>query len=109
MSKKKPLPLLEKIEITDFAAEGKSLARVNDMVIFVPFVVPGDVVDLQIVRKKHNFCEAKAVKFHEYSKIRVKPICVHFGVCGGCKWQNLSYEKQLFFKQQQVIDNLTQA
>jgi 23S rRNA (uracil1939-C5)-methyltransferase len=106
MSKKKPLPLLEKIEITDFAAEGKSLARVNDMVIFVPFVVPGDVVDLQIVRKKHNFCEAKAVKFHEYSKIRVKPICVHFGVCGGCKWQNLSYEKQLFFKQQQVIDNL---
>jgi len=106
MGRKKPLPLLEKIEITDFAAEGKSLARVNDLVIFVPYVVPGDVVDLQIVRKKHNYCEAKAVKFHEYSKLRIKPICPHFGVCGGCKWQNLSYSKQLFFKQQQVIDNL---
>lgn len=104
--KKKPLPLLENITITGVAAEGKALARVNDLVIFVPYVVPGDVVDLQIRRKKHSYAEAEAVKFHKYSELRAKPFCRHFGVCGGCKWQCLPYEEQLRFKQQQVEDNL---
>ena len=105
--RKKELPILENITITDIAAEGKSLARVNDMVVFVPFTVPGDVVDLQVRRKKHHYCEAEVIRFIEYSKVRVKPMCEHFGICGGCKWQNLPYEEQLKFKQQQVFDQLT--
>ena len=105
--KKKELPLLEQITITDVAAEGKALARVNDMVVFVPYVVPGDVVDLQVKRKKHSYAEAVAVKFYEYSPLRSEPFCKHFGVCGGCKWQCLKYEEQLRYKQKQVTDNLT--
>ena len=104
--KKKELPLLEQITITDVAAEGKALARVNDMVVFVPYVVPGDVVDLQVKRKKHSYAEAVAVKFHEYSPLRSVPFCKHFGVCGGCKWQCLKYEEQIRYKQKQVTDNL---
>ena len=105
--KKKPLPLLEKITITDVAAEGKALAKVNDLVVFVPYVVPGDVVDLQVKRKKNKYAEAVAVKFHEYSPKRAVPFCQHYGVCGGCKWQCLSYEDQIKYKQKQVTDNLT--
>lgn len=105
--KKKELPLLEKVTITDVAAEGKALAKVNDLVIFVPYVVPGDVVDLQIKRKKNHYAEAVAVKFHEYSPERAEPFCQHYGVCGGCKWQCLSYENQIKYKQKQVFDNLT--
>lgn len=105
--KKKELPLLERIEITGVAAEGKALARVNDLVVFVPFVVPGDVVDLQLRRKKHSYAEAEAVKFHNYSQERAEPFCKHYGVCGGCKWQCLAYEHQLKYKQQQVVDALT--
>ena len=105
--KKKELPLLEQVTITDVAAEGKALARVTDMVVFVPYVVPGDVVDLQVKRKKHSYAEAVAVKFHEYSPSRSEPFCKHFGVCGGCKWQCLKYEEQLRYKQKQVTDNLT--
>lgn len=105
--KKKELPLLEQIEITGVAAEGKALARVNDMVVFVPYVVPGDVVDLQVRRKKHSYAEAEAVKFHTYSPERATPFCKHYGVCGGCKWQCLAYENQLKYKQQQVFDALT--
>lgn len=105
--KKKELPLLEKIEITGVAAEGKALARVNDLVVFVPYVVPGDVVDLQVKRKKHSYAEADAVKFYEYSQERSEPFCKHYGVCGGCKWQCLAYEHQLKYKQQQVVDVLT--
>ena len=105
--KKKELPLLEQIEITGVAAEGKALARVDDLVVFVPFVVPGDVVDLQVRRKKHSYAEAEAVKFHRYSPERATPFCKHYGVCGGCKWQCLAYEHQLKYKQQQVIDALT--
>ena len=105
--KKKELPLLEKITITDVAAEGKALAKVNDLVIFVPYVVPGDVVDLQIKRKKNHYAEAVAVKFHEKSPMRTEPFCQHYGVCGGCKWQCLSYEDQIRYKQKQVFDNLT--
>ena len=105
--KNKPLPLLEHVTITGVAAEGKALARVDDLVVFVPFVVPGDVVDLQVRRKKHSYAEAEAVKFHTYSPLRVEPFCRHFGVCGGCKWQCLKYEEQLKAKQQQVVDSLT--
>ena len=105
--KKKELPLLEKVTITDVAAEGKAVAKVNELVIFVPYVVPGDVVDLQVKRKKNHYAEAVAVKFHEKSPLRTEPFCSHFGVCGGCKWQCLSYEDQLKYKQKQVFDNLT--
>ncbi len=105
--KKKELPLLEQVTITDVAAEGKALARVDDMVVFVPYVVPGDVVDLQVKRKKHSYAEAVAVKFHECSPLRREPFCKHFGICGGCKWQCLEYEEQLRYKQKQVSDNLT--
>ena len=105
--KKKELPLLENILITDVAAEGKAIAKVDNLVIFVPYVVPGDIVDLQIKRKKHSYAEAEAVKFHKLSDQRVAPVCQHFGVCGGCKWQCLAYEHQLAYKQKQVVDNLT--
>lgn len=105
--KKKPLPILEDITITDYAAEGKSLARVNDMVVFVPWAVPGDVCDLQVRRKKHSFMEAEVIRYKEYSKVRTQPFCQHFGVCGGCKWQQLPYEEQLRMKQQQIYDQLT--
>ena len=105
--KKKELPLLEQVKITGVAAEGKALARVNDLVVFAPYVVPGDVVDLQIKRKKHSYAEAEAVKIHEYSVERAEPFCKHYGVCGGCKWQCLAYEHQIKYKQQQVVDALT--
>ena len=104
--KRKALPLLEKVLITDVAAEGKAIAKVNDMVVFVPYVVPGDVVDLQVKRKKHSYAEAEAVHFHEYSHQRAVPFCEHYGVCGGCKWQILPYEEQIKYKQKQVTDNL---
>lgn len=105
--KKKELPLLEKVIITDVAAEGKALAKVNDLVVFVPYVVPGDVVDLQVKRKKNHYAEAVAVKFHEFSSMRTEPFCEHYGVCGGCKWQCMGYEDQIKYKQKQVYDNLT--
>ena len=104
--KRKPLPILENIEITGIAAEGKALARVNDLVVFVPYAVPGDVVDLQVRRKKHSYAEAEIIRFHRRSPERVQPFCPHFGVCVGCKWQCLPYEKQLHYKQQQVTDHL---
>ncbi len=105
--KRKPLPILEKVEIEAVAAEGKCVAHVNDMVVFVPFVVPGDVVDLQVRKKLHSYCEATVVRMIQPSPIRVAPKCEHFGICGGCKWQNLPYKEQLAAKQQQVIDQLT--
>ena len=105
--KKKALPLFEAVEITQVAAEGKALVRINDLVVFVPYVVPGDVVDLQLTRKKHSYAEAVAVKFHKYSERRTSAFCPHFGVCGGCKWQILPYEDQIAYKQQQVMDQLT--
>ena len=105
--KRKPLPILEKVEIEAVAAEGKCVAHVNDMVVFVPFVVPGDVVDLQVRKKRHSYCEATVVRMVQPSPIRIVPKCEHFGICGGCKWQNLPYKEQLAAKQQQVIDQLT--
>jgi 23S rRNA (uracil1939-C5)-methyltransferase len=103
---KKPLPLLEGVTIEAVAAEGKCLFHWNELVVFVPFCVPGDVCDVQIRRKKHSFAEGEVVRFINYSKVRAIPFCQHFGVCGGCKWQNLPYEEQLKFKQQQVYDQL---
>ena len=103
---KKPLPLLEGVEIEAVAAEGKCLFHWNDLVVFVPFCVPGDVCDVQIRRKKHSFAEGEVVRIIKYSNVRATPFCAHFGVCGGCKWQNLPYEEQLKFKQQQVYDQL---
>lgn len=105
--KKKSLPVLENITIKDYAAEGKALARVDELVVFVPFAVPGDVVDLQVRKKKHSYCEAEIVRFIKYSDKRVKPFCQHFGICGGCKWQNIPYDEQLRMKQKQVYDQLT--
>ena len=83
------------------------MAKVNDLVVFVPYVVPGDVVDLQVKRKKNHYAEAVAVKFHEYSPVRAVPFCQHYGICGGCKWQCLPYTEQIKYKQKQVTDNLT--
>lgn len=103
---KKKLSVLENVTITAVAAEGKALARVDDKVVFVPFVVPGDVVDLQVKKKKSSYMEAVAINFHEKSSLRDEPFCKHFGVCGGCKWQCLKYEEQLKAKQQQITDNL---
>ena len=104
---KKPLPLLEGVTIEAVAAEGKCLFHWEELVVFVPFCVPGDVCDVQIRRKKHSFAEGEVVRFIKYSNVRAIPFCKHFGVCGGCKWQNLPYEEQLKFKQKQVHDQLT--
>ncbi len=104
---KKQLPLLENVLITDVAAEGKAIAKVNEKVVFVPYVAPGDIVDIQLTRKKNNYAEGKAIRFHSYSDKRAEPFCEHFGVCGGCKWQHLPYEEQLKYKHKQVIDNIT--
>ena len=105
--KKKNLPLYENVEITGIAAEGKALTRINDMVVFVPYCVPGDVVDLQVTKKKHSFMEARVERLVKPSEHRCEPVCKHYGECGGCKWQILPYEDQLRYKQQQIIDNLT--
>lgn len=105
--KKKNLPIFENITITDVAAEGKALVRINDIVTFVPNCVPGDVVDLQITKKKHSFMEAKVLRLVKPSDIRCEARCKHYGLCGGCKWQILPYEEQLRYKQQQIVDNLT--
>ncbi|MDR0794596.1 MAG: 23S rRNA (uracil(1939)-C(5))-methyltransferase RlmD, partial [Tannerella sp.] len=106
VNRKKTLPLLEKVEITDIAAEGKAIARVNEMVVFVPFTAPGDIVDIQLIRKKNNYAEGEAVAFHRFSPVRSEPFCEHFGICGGCKWQHLPYDEQLRHKQKQVYDCL---
>ncbi|MEE4197121.1 MAG: 23S rRNA (uracil(1939)-C(5))-methyltransferase RlmD [Bacteroidales bacterium] len=104
--RKKRLPVIENVEITDVAAEGKSIARIENKVVFVNQTVPGDIVDIQPTRSRKSFMEANVVKFHKYSDLRTEPFCEHFGICGGCKWQMLPYNEQLKFKHQQVIDNL---
>lgn len=105
--KKKNLPIIENVTITGVAAEGKALVRINDIVCFVPNCVPGDIVDLQITKKKHSFMEAKVLRVVQPSPVRCEARCKHFGVCGGCKWQILPYAEQLKYKQQQIVDNLT--
>ncbi len=106
MGRKKELPLLEKVLITDIGAEGMALARVDNQVVFVPMLIPGDVVDIKVIRKRRKYIEGAVVRFHEYSKDRITPVCRHFGVCGGCRWQHLPYELQLKFKEKQVRDAL---
>ena len=92
--------------VNDYAAEGKSLAKVDGKVIFIESTVPGDVVDVKLFKNKKDWAEGYPLRFHEYSRERVDPFCSHFGVCGGCQWQMLPYEKQLEYKQKQVEDNL---
>ena len=98
--------MLERVTITDAGAEGMAIARVDGLVVFVPFVVPGDVVDIQLYKKKKHYAEGRVVRIHTESPDRVAPACPHFGVCGGCKWQTMSYEAQLDAKQRQVRDAL---
>lgn len=97
---------MEKLLVEDYAAEGKSLARVDGKVIFIENVVPGDVVDVRLHKNKKDWAEGVPVQFHSYSADRVKPFCSHFGVCGGCQWQMLPYEKQLQYKHRQVEETL---
>jgi 23S rRNA (uracil1939-C5)-methyltransferase len=106
VGRRRELPFLEKVKITDIAAEGNALARVENMVVFVPMLIPGDVVDIQVIRKRKKFMEGRVVRFHEYSQDRIKPRCSHFGICGGCRWQHLPYALQLQYKANQVRDNL---
>jgi 23S rRNA (uracil1939-C5)-methyltransferase len=108
MSRKKNRhPIFEKLEIIDIAAEGKAIARKEDMVVFVSGCIPGDIVDVRISSKKKKFAEGSAVFFHTLSPLRIDPFCEHFGTCGGCKWQSLPYDKQLEFKANQVVDQLS--
>jgi len=100
------LPMLNKVLITDIGAEGNAIAKVDGRVVFVPMLVPGDVVDLRISKKRRKYLEGTVIRFHEYSPDRIKPVCRHFGICGGCKWQHLPYELQLKYKEKQVTDNL---
>ena len=104
--KKHLLKVFEEVEILDAGSEGKAVARVDNHVIFIPYVAPGDVVDIKIVKEHRRFLEGRAMRFHRYAPQRTDPVCSHFGTCGGCKWQHLSYTAQLQFKQKQVIDNL---
>lgn len=106
MGRKRKKPFYERVRIEDIGAEGKALARVGDMVVFTRLVIPGDVVDLQVTKKRKRYQEASVIKVHEYSKDRVEAFCKHFGTCGGCKWQFLPYNKQLFYKEKQVKDQL---
>ena len=106
MSKRKDIPVIPNFEITGVAAEGKSIGRWNDMVVFIPYGAPGDVIDLKIDRRKHSYCEGHIERMVKPSPLRVEPVCSHFGVCGGCKWQHLPYSYQLQCKRQQVVDAL---
>lgn len=106
MRKRKPNPLLQNVRIKEIAAEGKALARVDGKVVFAPFGVPGDLVDIQVTKRRKSYMEGFITAYHEYSSIRVEPFCMHFGLCGGCKWQSIPYEMQLEFKQKQVSDQL---
>ncbi|WP_461644158.1 23S rRNA (uracil(1939)-C(5))-methyltransferase RlmD [Labilibaculum euxinus] len=103
---RKQKPLLEKVVIEKLAAEGKAIGKVDDKIVFVTGVIPGDIVDVQVNKKRKSFMEGYPVAFHKHSPMKIDAFCEHFGVCGGCKWQNLPYEEQLKFKQQEVIDNL---
>jgi 23S rRNA (uracil1939-C5)-methyltransferase len=104
--KRRDLPVFENIEIIDAGSEGKAVARVDEKVVFVPWVVPGDVVDIKVTKKRKSYMEGKATAFHRYSDERTEPVCEHFGLCGGCKWQNMKYDSQLKYKQKQVEENL---
>jgi len=105
--KKTDKVIFENITVLDAGAKGVSVAKAPEgQIIFIPNVVPGDVIDVQTLKKRKSYFEGRAVKFHSYSENRVKPVCEHFGSCGGCKWQNMKYEQQLFYKNQEVQNNL---
>ncbi|MGH2645417.1 MAG: class I SAM-dependent RNA methyltransferase, partial [Chitinophagaceae bacterium] len=105
--RKKNIIILERLSVTNYAAEGKCLAKADGKIIFIEGgAVPGDIVDVRLHKNKKDWAEGKAIFFHEYSKDRVRPFCEHFGICGGCQWQMLPYQKQLEYKQQQVTDVL---
>lgn len=107
MGKKKSLPLLEEVLITAVGAEGNAVARVGEMVLFVPMLIPGDIADIRVKKKKKRFMEGEVVRIRQFSPDRIEPVCSHFGVCGGCKWQHMPYDLQLKWKSQQVFDSLT--
>ena len=107
MSRRKKLPSFQQATIVDIASDGKSIAKSDGAVVFVGKGVPGDIVDIKVVKKRKNYMEGVITKFHEYSPDRIEGFCEHFGTCGGCKWQFLTYEKQLFYKQKHVVDALT--
>ena len=105
--KKTDKVIFENITVLDAGAKGVSVAKAPEgQIIFIPNVVPGDVIDVQTLKKRKSYFEGRAIKFHSYSENRVKPVCEHFGSCGGCKWQNMKYEQQLFYKNQEVQNNL---
>ena len=106
MGRRKKLPLLEKVKITDIGAKGKAIAKVDDFVTFVSKGLPGDIADIQLTRRRKSWQEGRVVKIHTYSEKRTEPFCKHFGVCGGCRWQDLQYSEQLFYKQKEVTDTL---
>lgn len=104
--KKKKRLFFERVEISDIGAEGKAIARIDNVVTFVSLVAPGDIVDLEIIKKRSRYMEARVTKFHKLSELREKPVCKHFGICGGCRWQHLQYPHQLKYKQNQVVNAL---
>jgi 23S rRNA (uracil1939-C5)-methyltransferase len=107
MSRKKRNLVLENLEVLDAGAKGKSIAKTDTgQVVFISNAVPGDMVDVQTHKKRKSYYEGKAIRFHKYSTKRVTPECTHFGTCGGCKWQYMAYEHQLFYKQKEVTNNL---
>lgn len=106
MKKNIKKPFYPNVTISDIGSEGKSLVKIDDLIVFTTQAIPGDIVDLQVVKKRRRYQEAKVVKIHHYSSLRAEPFCLHFGTCGGCKWQNLGYSEQLKYKQKQVEDQL---
>lgn len=107
MRKRRAHPLLTNVQITGIAAEGKAIGRHDEIVVFVPFAAPGDIADIQVTRKRRRYMEGRIVNLKQQSASRKEPFCEHFGICGGCKWQHISYEEQLQFKQQHVLDHFT--
>lgn len=106
MSKKNDYPLIREAEVTDIGKGGKAIARKDDLVILVSHAVPGDIIDIQITRKRKRYFEGDPVRFYHYSSLRTEPFCAHFGTCGGCKWQDMEYSAQLRFKEKQITDQL---
>ncbi|HEC41485.1 MAG TPA: 23S rRNA (uracil(1939)-C(5))-methyltransferase RlmD [Bacteroides sp.] len=109
MGRRKKLPRLENVEITDIGAKGKAIAKVEDFVTFISKGLPGDIVDVQLTRRRKSWQEGRVVHFHKFSEKRIEPFCKHFGVCGGCRWQDLQYPEQLYYKQKEVADTLTRV
>ena len=106
MGRRKEYPLYKEIEVFDLGTEGKAIARKEELVIFVSDAVPGDIVDVQVNKKRKSYLEGYPVKYHKYSAKRAEPFCEHYGICGGCKLQHIKYSEQLYYKQKQVTDNL---